>query len=81
MCMFDSGRRYQNKLVGAVLRGFELRKIKQSYPNGAEKRRRREESKQFLSKLQKVSTFFTVILNLGTRQAQGWGVTRQLLTS
>ena len=56
-------------------RGFELRKMKQSYPSGAEKRRMREESKPFLSKLQKVSTLFTVTPNLGTRQAQGWGVT------
>ncbi|KAK0155035.1 hypothetical protein N1851_002653 [Merluccius polli] len=34
--------------------------MKRSYPSGAEKRRKKEETRNFTSKLQKVTNFFTV---------------------
>lgn len=62
----DSGRRQQNKLVGAVLRErVSSGKMKRSYPSGEEKVRRKY---SFYQNYQKVLTFFTVTPSGDSRQ-------------
>ncbi|KAL7390088.1 hypothetical protein ABVT39_014748 [Epinephelus coioides] len=67
MCQKDSGRQQQNKRLGAEKRRGEkkktttkVREMKRSYPSGAEKRRKTEESRKFVTKLTKVTSFSTV---------------------